>query len=308
MVTATTAMLVLGAPCSGEDESGKHPQRILEKSRDLQERMSRHFQDRWNELLGSVEGKAAALHSLDMASVDVRERHDGYTVRAHLPGRDLAKVEVAFEQGKILRITAPAEQDAGRYEQTITLEEVAPGAEPTVQRRAQAHLIVIELPKKPSEGGGTAQPERPARPPDLAPAGDPWDRQVLERMDRICREMDRMFEDTIEDWEDLPAPGEFFDRARFGSAVDLQEKDGTYVIRAYLPERDAQNAKVVVDDGVLKIEAAAEESSERGETGLVWRKKSQFVQAITLPGPVDPAGLAIERKQGLLVVTLPKAK
>jgi len=308
IVTATTAMLVLGDHCAGEDESDKQPQRIIEKSRDLQERMSHHFQERWNELRNSVEGRAAALHSLDMASVDVRERHNGYTVRAHLPGRDLAKVEVAFEKGKLLRITAPAETDAGRYEQTITLEEVAPGAEPTIQRRAQAHVIVIDLPKKPGAGGGTSQAERPARPPDLAPAGDPWDRQVIERMDRICREMDRMFEDGFKEWEDLPAPGEFFDRARFGSAVDLQEKDGTYVIRAYLPQRDTQNAKVFVEDGVLKIEAAAEESSERGETGLVWRKKSQFSQAITLPGPVDPAGLGIERKQGLLVITLPKAR
>lgn len=75
-----------------------------------------------------------------------------------------------------------------------------------------------------------------------------------------------------------------------------------------MPERDARNAKVSVEDGMLRIEAAEEEGSEPGGTGPVWRKKSQFSQAITLPDPVDPAGLGVERKQGLLVITLPKAK
>ena len=307
MLLGSLLVLPFGAPTATAGEAEKIPDRVIEKSRQLQERMSRKFHDQWNEIRSSVEAKARARNSLSTASVDVRERHDGYSVRVHLPGRDLAKVEVAFAEGKALRITAPADGKAGRYEQTILLDGVAPGAKPRIERKPNDHLIVVELPKPPAAAEAPPTGESPP-PPDLLPATDPWDRQILERMEQMRHEMDRMFEQAFEDMEDMPDPKDFFDRARFGASVELQDQDGSYIVRAYLPERNAENAKVTVEGGALKIEAAAEESSENGGKGLVWRKKSQFSQVITLPGPVDAAGLKTERKQGMLVITLPKSK
>ena len=307
LLLGSLLVLPFGAPTATAGEAEKILDRVIEKSRQLQERMSRKFHDQWNEIRSSVEAKARARNSLSTASVDVRERHDGYSVRIHLPGRDLAKVEVVLADGKALRITAPADGKAGRYEQTILLDGVAPGAEPRIERKPNVHLIVVELPKPPAAAEAPPTSESPP-PPDLLPATDPWDRQILERMERMRHEMDRMFEQAFEDMEDMPDPKDFFDRARFGASVELQDQDGSYIVRAYLPERNAENAKVTVEGGVLKIEAAAEESSENGGKGLVWRKKSQFSQMITLPGPVDAAGLKTERKQGMLVITLPKSK
>lgn len=307
MLLGSLLVLPFGAPTATAGEAEKIPDRVIEKSRQLQERMSRKFHDQWNEIRSSVEAKARARNSLSTASVDVRERHDGYSVRIHLPGRDLAKVEVAFAEGKALRITAPADGKAGRYEQTILLDGIAPGAKPRIERKPNDHLIVVELPKPPAAAEAPPTGESPP-PPDLLPATDPWDRQILERMEQMRHEMDRMFEQAFEDMEDMPDPKDFFDRARFGASVELQDQDGSYIVRAYLPERNAENAKVTVEGGALKIEAAAEESSENGGKGLVWRKKSQFSQVITLPGPVDAAGLKTERKQGMLVITLPKLK
>ncbi len=299
-------ILPFGPPAATAEEAEKIPARVIEKSRQLQERMSRKFHDQWNEIRGSVEAKARARNSLSMSSVDVRERNDGYSIRVHLPGRDLAKVEVVFEEGKTLRITAPAEAKAGRYEQRIILEGVTPGAEPRIERKPNVHLIVVELPKPQAAGEAPPTSETSPPPSALLPT-DPWDRQILDHMERMRHEMDRMFEQAFEDLEDFPDPKEFFDRARFGASVEVQDQDGNYIVRAYLPERNAENAKVTVENGVLKIEAAAEESTENGGKGLVWRKKSQFSQMITLPGPVDAAGLKTERKQGMLVITLPKA-
>jgi HSP20 family molecular chaperone IbpA len=307
MLLGSLLVLPLGAPNATAEEAEKIPARVIEKSRQLQERMSRKFHDQWNEIRGSVEAKARARNSLSSASVDVRERNDGYSVRVHLPGRDLARVEVAFVEGKALRITAPADGKAGRYEQTILLEGVTPGAEPRIERKPHVHLIVVELPKPQTAAEAPPTSEAPPAPPVLLPATDPWDRQILERMERMRHEMDRMFEQAFEDLDDLPDPKDFFDRARFGASVELQDQDGSYIVRAYLPERNAENAKVTLEGGVLKIEAVAEESTENGGKGLVWRKKSQFSQRITLPGPVDAAGLKTERKQGMLVITLPKA-
>ncbi len=56
----------------------------------------------------------------------------------------------------------------------------------------------------------------------------------------------------FEDLEDLTDPKDFFDRARFGASVELQDQDGNDIVRACLPERNAENAKVTVENGVLK--------------------------------------------------------
>lgn len=307
VVVAGWLLLVGVLQVAVADETEDRRLRIAEKSRDLHDRMTRRFHEQWHELRESVAGKAAAVDSLAIASVDLRERHDGYTLRAHMPGRDVGKVEVVFEEGKTLRITAPAEGKLASYEQKIVLEGVAPDAKPLVRRRAETHVIVVDLPK--AAGVVESSPKEASAPPSSGGrAGEPWDRLVLGRMEQMRREMDRMCEQAFEEWDDLPGPSEFFDRARFGAAVDLKEEAGSYVVRAYLPERNAENAKVMVEKGRLRIVAASEDSSERNGEGLVWRRKSEFVQIIDLPGPVDAAQLKIERKEGLVIVTLPKAK
>jgi HSP20 family molecular chaperone IbpA len=79
------------------------------------------------------------------------------------------------------------------------------------------------------------------------------------------------------------------------------------VVRAYLPDRDAENVKVVVEDGrILKIDAVAEESTDKTKDGLILKRKASYSQRITLPGPVDPDKLAVDRKQDMLVITVPK--
>jgi HSP20 family molecular chaperone IbpA len=126
-------------------------------------------------------------------------------------------------------------------------------------------------------------------------------------MEKMRREMDRIFDESFEEFR-LGTPGKsFFDRAHFGSSMDVQEEGNAYVVRAYLPERNMENVNVTGEGDLLRIEAEAEESEKKQESGTLKLQRAQYAQAITLPGPVQVEKMKVEKKEGMVVVTLPKA-
>jgi HSP20 family molecular chaperone IbpA len=279
-------------------------QRIIENSKQLEEKMSGLFHDTWKQLRDSVEGKARSGIPRSSASVDVREQNNGYTVRISLPGHDMAKVEVSLIGGNQLRIVAPAGDKIGRYEQTLVFDDLESGVEPRIEKKPDQHLIIVQIPRKPSPP--QTAPPPPEEKPEVLPAPpDRWDRDILEHMERMRREMDDMVNRAFKDIGDLPEFDGVFDKSRFGSSVELQEEEGQYVVRAYLPERDMENVKVTIDEGrILKIDAMSEATTdgEKGEAVM----KHRYSQILTLPGPVRADQLKVDRKQGMLVIGIPK--
>lgn len=306
------AMLVLplaNRSAAAENESASKPSAdVVEKTRRLRSEMSRRFHETWNELRNSVEAKTRGGNSVSTASVDLREQNDGYTIRLHLPGRDVAKVKVTLVEGNKLQIVAPAGERAGRYEQTIVLGDLSSDASPMIETNQKENLITVHVAK--AAAAATPAPKTESSTPErLVPPVDRWDRDLLDRMDRMRREMDQIFQDGFDRLGDLPEFKNLFDEARFGSSVELQEQDGNYVVRAYLPDRDAESVKVVIEgDRTLKIDAVAEETTEKTEEGLVLKRKAKYSQSITMPGPVDADKLAVDRKKDMLLITVPKAK
>ena len=93
--------------------------------------------------------------------------------------------------------------------------------------------------------------------------------------------------------------------------VDIAEDDKEYLITAaYLPDRDMQNINVSVEDRTLKIEAKEQElTKKKGDAGTLHStRKAAYSQLVTLPGPVQSDKMKVEKKEGMLVVTLPKTK
>jgi HSP20 family molecular chaperone IbpA len=303
LLGATPAMRQAAA---ADEPAAKHHMDLLEKTRRMRDEMSRKFHHTWQELRDSVEAGRRSMNPASSASVDLREQNDGYMLRLYLPGRDVEKMEVTLADGKRLHIMAPAGHKAGLYEQSITLEGLAADAKPRVERNQKQHLVIIHIPKaastvKPVPETGKAPPE--ALPPPI----DRRDIDLLERMDRMRREMDRIFRDNFDELGGLPDVGELFDEARFGSSVELREEGDNYVIRSYLPDRDAKNVKVAIEDGrILKVDAVAEDSSSEEEGRFMMQHKAQYSQRITLPGPVDEAKLKVDRKKDMLIITVPK--
>ena len=92
-------------------------------------------------------------------------------------------------------------------------------------------------------------------------------------------------------------------------AIDVQETDAEYLVKADLPEVARNDVKVAIDDGVLTVEG--ERKQEKEEKGKkfhrVERTYGKFVRRMAVPADVDPIKVAAEFKDGVLNVHLPKS-
>jgi HSP20 family protein len=301
LAVCATALIVNPMVLAAEPAEKKDDPGFLQKMEQWQDKMSEKFRDTWKNLRGDSKEKSVAT-----ASVDLREDKDSYIVRLNLPDRKLDEVEIKLE-GDTLRIVAPAEDKAGRYEQTIALADADPLAKPKIERKQPDSLIVVTVPKSPTLAGG--KPSLTFPDPSLLPLSD-WDRDIFGRMEKMRRDMDRAFEDAFGEFRGAPGYQGFFDEPRFGSSLDLKEEGDNYVVRLYLPERDMQNVSVTVEDRTLKIEAKEQELATKKEDAKAMHRTRQaaYSQIFTLPGPVQSEKMKVEKKEGMLVVTLPKAK
>ncbi len=300
---AVSAIFLMTCPPSAvaAGDAKKDDKGFLEKMEQWQDKMSDKFRDTWKNLRGDAREKSVAT-----ASADLREDKHGYTLRLNLPDRDLDKVEIKLD-GDTLRILAPTGDKAGRYEQSVSLVGVASGAEPKIERKQKDSMIVVTVPKSSSVADG--KPSLTLPDPALLPFSD-WDRDIFARMEKMRRDMDRVFEDSFREFRGAREHKGFFDEPRFGSSLDLKEEGENYVVRVYLPDRDVQNINVTVEDRTLKIEAKEEQTTKKeGAAGALHStRKAAYSQVLTLPGPVQSEKMKVEKKDEMVVVTLAKAK
>jgi HSP20 family molecular chaperone IbpA len=171
--------------------------------------------------------------------------------------------------------------------------------------------VVVTVPKGKPLAKGTPLVTRDR---ELAEIGPVFrrDRDVMNDMDRMRQEMDRIFDESFRSFRLLPDYKGWYDEHRFSSRYEINEEGGNYVVRVYLPARQMDNVTVKVEGQALHIDAQAEESATgvtKGgdETGNSAVHRAQYAQLVTLPGPVDALKMKVERKDHMLVVTLPKA-
>ena len=97
--------------------------------------------------------------------------------------------------------------------------------------------------------------------------------------------------------------------ATWAPAVDIQETDKEYVIKADLPDVTRENVKVQLQDSVLTIEG--ERKSEKEEKGKTFhrieREHGQFMRRFVVPTEIDEARIVAEFKDGVLNVRMPKS-
>jgi len=97
--------------------------------------------------------------------------------------------------------------------------------------------------------------------------------------------------------------------ADFMPAVDIEETDAEFVVKADLPDVKKEEIKVHVQEGVLIIEG--ERRQEKEDTGRrfhkIEREYGRFVRRFALPSEVDGEKVRAAFKDGVLKVSLPKA-
>ena len=130
-----------------------------------------------------------------------------------------------------------------------------------------------------------------------------WD--PFRELESIQARLNRMFSDRP-----FRGPDESeLSFAEWAPAVDVQESEKEYVIKADLPEVKKEDVKVEYEDGVLTVEG--ERKLEKEDKGTKYHKIERdfgkFVRRFALPTEVDGTKVSAEFKEGVLNVHLPKA-
>jgi len=122
----------------------------------------------------------------------------------------------------------------------------------------------------------------------------------------------------IERWFEEMEPEEWLERPRWGRMLpmirtprmDIYEDNGNVIAEVELPGVDSKNIDVEVKNNVLRVEAKQEEKKEVKEKGY-YRKEmgaKYFKRAVSLPTEVIGEKAEAEYTDGVLKVTIPKAK
>jgi HSP20 family protein len=115
------------------------------------------------------------------------------------------------------------------------------------------------------------------------------------RLASLQDEIDRLFESPLRAW----AP-----------AIDVREDADNFVIRAELPGLKRDDINVSLQDGALVI--SGERTVEKVEDGVEIHRQERyygkFQRALSLPAPVAANQIKAQYKDGVLIVTLPKAE
>jgi len=92
-------------------------------------------------------------------------------------------------------------------------------------------------------------------------------------------------------------------------AMDVQETDVEYLVKADLPDMTKDNVKVGIENGVLTIEGERKQEKEESTKKYhrLERAYGKFVRRLTVPSDVDEARVVAEFKNGVLNVHLPKS-
>ena len=130
-----------------------------------------------------------------------------------------------------------------------------------------------------------------------------WD--PLRELDEMSARMNRLFGALPARRADESNLETFADWA---PAIDVQETDGEYLIKADLPDVKREDVKVAIEDGILAVEG--ERKQEKEEKGKkfhrIERSYGKFVRRLAVPTDVAQEKVAADFKDGVLSVHLPK--
>ena len=129
----------------------------------------------------------------------------------------------------------------------------------------------------------------------------------------LFREMEEMTDRLNKVFGTFPKPFDLKEpltTADFLPAVDIQETDTEYLVKAELPEVKKEDVKVTLENGILTLQG--ERKMEKEEQGRkfhrIERSYGTFLRTFTVPLDADETKVAADFKEGLLKVHIPKTE
>jgi HSP20 family protein len=121
----------------------------------------------------------------------------------------------------------------------------------------------------------------------------------------IQNEVNRLFDAFF----DTPAvSGRGMGPRRWTPAMDLNERDDTFILRADLPGVSEEDVSVELDDRVLTVSGERKAATESEHDGVhrIERAYGRFSRSLTLPEGVDADTIEASFDRGVLEVRIPK--
>lgn len=122
-------------------------------------------------------------------------------------------------------------------------------------------------------------------------------------LEAMTNRLNRLFDPSIARRE---GPDDF---GGWAPAIDVEETEKEYRIKADLPEVTKNDVKVNIEDGVLTIEGERKQEKEEKNKKFhrVERVYGKFVRRLNVPSDVAEDQVAAEFANGVLNVRLPKS-
>ena len=109
-------------------------------------------------------------------------------------------------------------------------------------------------------------------------------------------------------WPRLPGAQE--NGTEWAPSVDISETDSEYLIRAALPGVKKEDAKVMVEDGMLTLSGERQQQEEQKDEKFhkIESFYGSFSRSFALPEAVDEGAIRADSRDGVLTVHVPKIK
>jgi HSP20 family molecular chaperone IbpA len=262
---------------------------------------------------------AAAQQKLWSGNIEITESPDAYSVRIQSP--DAAALQARLS-GNTLVVESGNLPGGARHTQRIELPEAARNA--ALQTTPGINELVVGVPKRAPGSPAATPPSNLADVTGVARqlldasgllGGDRQDSaeafrdKVLDQMAALSRQMDSLANDSGATGGNLfssmlsqVVPPAAPDPVK---AFELQELPDSYVLSAPVPEDQAKNISVNVDNDRF-VTITARNDSSLSASNAQSAQSSTSTRAMTLPGPVHADRLAMDYKNGKVFITLPK--
>ena len=120
----------------------------------------------------------------------------------------------------------------------------------------------------------------------------------------------RLIDDIFGDHRPLLGAANEFGNRSFGLALDVEENEERYIVRADLPGVSLEDISVNIHDDLLTISAeTTSESNDESKRVLVReRRVGKFSRSLRFPIPVNGDNVEASFENGVLSVAVPKAE
>lgn len=137
---------------------------------------------------------------------------------------------------------------------------------------------------------------------------DHWD--PFRDMERMQEQIGRAIRDATVRFSFGPSATVFRPDAGYSSSFDLHDRKDHYELRAYLPDVNASDVNVKIDnDQTLRVSVKQhkEETKNTKNGSASMTQLGEYEQVVTLPEPVRSQDMKIDRHGHEIVITIPKA-